>query len=146
MVRRAAPGLAAALALLGCGETEPAAPVDLRPDLQLVSVRMDLGARPLPALIAETRNKGAGAAHGIGCRCVWSCPGSLLSTGLQVVTDGVLDSGARAEFSVDAPPERFGCPGPPPALDLTCEVDDRRRIDESNEHNNGWSGPVRLGW
>jgi hypothetical protein len=140
--------LVAAALLLACGAGDGAAPpADARPDLQIVRVRMDLMAAPASKLVAEIRNAGASAAHGFDCRCSWSCPGrSLFSTELRVARDAALGAGATGEFSVDASPDRFGCPGPPPAIDMSCTVDDRGAIDESDENNNGWTGPIRLGY
>jgi len=148
MLRRMlAPATAAAL-LLACGGSEDGgAPADLRPDLQIVRVRMDLMAAPTSKLIAEIRNAGASPARGFDCRCFWSCPGrSLYSTELRIMEDGSLDAGQVAPFSVEAPPHRFGCPGSPTVLDVSCQVDDRGSVAEVDEHNNGWSGPVRLGF
>jgi len=140
--------LAAAALLAACGErSATSAPADPRPDLQIVNVHMDLMAAPSAKLVAEIRNTGGSAARGFDCRCFWSCPGrSLYSTELRVVEDGAVEAGGVATFSTDAPPSRFGCPGPPPVIDLSCKVDDRGAVDEREENNNTWSGPIRLGY
>lgn len=140
--------LAAALLLVSCGGGEgDSPPADSRPDLQIVRVRMDLMAAPAAKLVAEIRNTGASVARGFDCRCYWSCPGrSLYSTELRIMQDGVLEGGAASSFSTEAPPSRFGCPGPPPVIDMSCKVDDRGKVDESEENNNGWTGPIRLSW
>jgi len=122
-------------------------PVDPRPDLQLVRVRMDLIAAPNSTLSAEVRNAGGSAARGFGCRCLWSCAGrSLYNTELRIMDDASLEAGEVSSFSVAAPPHRFGCPGSTTVLSLNCTVDDRDRVKEVDENNNGWSGPVRLAW
>jgi hypothetical protein len=137
---------AAALLLLACGGSEGGGePEDPRPDLQIVRVRMDLMAVPSSKLVAEIRNTGISPARGFDCRCFWSCPGrSLYSTELRIMDDGSLDAGQVGSFSVDAPRHRFGCPGEPTVLDMSCQVDDRGKVEEVEEHNNGWSGSVRL--
>lgn len=143
-LRRSLRWIAATL-LLACGGSETPEPGDARPDLQIGRVRMDLMAQPSAKLIAEIRNAGASTARGFGCRCSWSCAGrSLYSSEIRIVADGSLGPGELASFSTDAAPYRFGCPGSPPVIELTCDVDDRGAVEELDEHNNRWSGPVRL--
>jgi hypothetical protein len=138
--------LAALFASCGGGE-QAAAPADPRPDLQILSVRMDLMAVPTSKIVAEIRNSGGSTARGFGCRCYWSCPGqALFSTELRIMDGAVLAAGATQSFSVEAPPHRFGCPGPPPVLDLSCVVDDGEAVEEAEENDNRWGGPVRLAY
>jgi hypothetical protein len=138
--------LAALLASCGGGE-EAAAPADARPDLQILSVRMDLMAIPASKIVAEVRNAGGSTAQGFDCRCHWSCPGvSLYNTELRIMEGAVLAAGATQSFSIEAPPHSFGCAGPPPVLDVNCVVDDRGAVDEFDENNNRWGGSVRLAY
>ena len=140
--------LVACWLLVACGGGDAATPAgDPRPDLQIVRVRMDLMAAPASKLVAEIRNAGASAAHGFDCRCTWACPGrSVFSTELRVAQGAALEAGATSAFALDASPDRFGCPGPPPAIDMSCTVDDRGAVEESDENNNAWTGPIRLGY
>jgi len=140
--------LALALSLpLACGEGGGGAetPVDPRPDLQIVRVHMDLMAAPAARLVAEIRNAGASAAAGFDCRCIWVCSSrSLYNSEMRVVKGGAIAAGEVASFSVDAPPHRFGCPDSAAVIELTCNVDEAGVVDEVDEHNNEWKGPVRL--
>jgi hypothetical protein len=150
MSLRAAVRVLLAGLLLACGdggEGGAAAPVDPRPDLQLLRVRMDLVAAPNSSLVAEVQNAGGSPARGFGARCLWSCAGrSLYNTELRIMDDALLEAGEISSFSIAAPPHRFGCPAATTVLSLNCTVDDRGRVEERDENNNDWSGPVRLAW
>ena len=145
-LRRSLRWIAAAL-LAACGGSESADPGDLRADLQISRVRLDLMARPGAKLIAEIRNAGASPARGFGCRCTWVCPGrSLFSSEIRIADDASVGPAETGSFSTDAAPYRFGCAGSPPVIELTCDVDDRGAVEELDEHNNQWKGPVRLNY
>jgi hypothetical protein len=150
MIARAAMRVLLAGLLLACGnggEAGVQTPADPRPDLQLLRVRMDLLAAQNSSLVAEVQNTGASAARGFGARCLWSCAGrSLYNTELRIMDDAALEAGESSSYSVAAPPHRFGCPAATTILSLSCTVDDRGRVEERDENNNAWSGPVRLAW